>query len=490
MAIVSDYLAPEVEGLSEESSGDSSSFYGLLVRMIPEFESTEGGCRWRYRFAFPPAATRERHPVASWLSNELIDLQRVCLEVVAKSVSPGCSGCAAAVSAAISPDERVVLDRLHAQADWVVTLDRFFGPEFFDDPVDTNIGSVARKYLLDYAPEFLEGLGHRMLVTTAHRGEIEEILGRAMGELGFGLVEESTGEVLDYLKTISGRLALRVVGNDSHAREAVSLGVVAAYLKSRGELDDAILVPVDAHPELFGPTRPSADDEANTRCDLVRVRLQRGRLLATFIEVKSRSAGVGTSLLDRIADQVTSTENVFRELFFRADPPRIDHVLQRSRLFTLLHFYLRRAWRHRLIRSEEQYRKLDEGLAKLESGIPAFSAERWGFVVNLDAAPEPPVQHRGVTIKLITESEVMGSGLSISALRPSAGLPALRGRSRRPQSPGRGQRKRAATKRHPLPEASRRSPRRASARRRRTNLQQAVPARRPRLSRRPRSRAP
>ena len=90
------------------------------------------------------------------------------------------------------------------------------------------------------------------MVTTAQRGEVVSVLSKAMHELGFGLVEESVGDVLEHLKTVSGRLALRVIGDDSHAREAVSLGVVAAYLRARGDLSDAILIPVDSHPELFG----------------------------------------------------------------------------------------------------------------------------------------------------------------------------------------------------------------------------------------------
>jgi len=45
-------------------------------------------------------------------------------------------------------------------------LDRFIGIDLFDDPGDQSLATAARKYLLDYAPEFIEGLGHRLIVTT------------------------------------------------------------------------------------------------------------------------------------------------------------------------------------------------------------------------------------------------------------------------------------------------------------------------------------
>src|SRR5439155_23117077 len=124
------------------------------------------------------------------------------------------------------------LDRLHHISDWVITLDRYLGVEYFDDPSAPDLARVSRTYLLDYAPESLEAIGHRMRVTTSQRDEVEAILTRAMVDLGFEMVEESVGEVLAHLKTISGRLALRVVGDEARAREAVSLGVVAAYLRS------------------------------------------------------------------------------------------------------------------------------------------------------------------------------------------------------------------------------------------------------------------
>src|SRR5207244_7979451 len=133
------------------------------------------------------------------------------------------------------------------------------------------------------------------------------------------------------------------------------------------------------------------NDSTRGRCDLIRVRFARPRLVATFIEVKSRAAaGESEELLNRIVDQIEVTEEVFRKLFFNANQPRLDHVLQRSRLGTILRFYLHRAHRHRLIASEEKLQELESAIGRLESGVPDLRTERLGFVVNLPGKEQRP----------------------------------------------------------------------------------------------------
>lgn len=415
LSLAIDQLVPTIQPVEQSEHEDSSSFYGLLVRLLPHFTSSDSGSVWQHSLSFPPQAPRERHPQFGPYTNDLVDSHRDYLKCITPLLDSSPDNYLPAVVAELSPEDRVSIDEIHHLSDWVITLDRFFGVEFYDDPGDPNLSRVARKYLLDYAPEFLEGLGHRMLVTTSHREEVEEILARAMHELGFGMVEESVGEVLEQLKTISGRLALRVLGDDARAREAVSLGVVAAYLRARGELDDSILIPVDSHPELFAPrARRKRTGTPRLRCDLIRVKFLRTRLVATFIEVKSRAAsGQSEELLNRIVDQIEATEEVFRDLFFRKDPVRLDHVLQRSRLVTILRFYLRRAQRYGLIKTQESFRAMQEATGRLESGISDLRTERWGFVVNLTGKPQKPARLRETEIRFLTARDLSEAGLSM-----------------------------------------------------------------------------
>jgi hypothetical protein len=416
ISLMLDSLQPEMALTEEDLRESSSSFYGLLFRLIPDFMWDGATARWEHKAGFPDGTLRERHPVTATYTDALVEGMRTYLQAVGRRRAPD-TDLLPAVRSTLSPELRGSIDRLHHDSDWVVALDRFLGVDYFDDASNPDLERVARRYLLDYAPEFLEGLGHRMFVTTSQRDEVETLLSRAMTDLGFGLIEESVGMVLAHLKTISGRIALRTVGDDSRAREAVSLGVVAAYLNAQSELVDSILVPVDAHPELFGvAARPAHLGTPRSRCDLIQVFPSQRRFRVRFIETKSRSAtGPSDELVNRIVDQVVATEEVFRDLFFRVDPPRLDHVLQRSRLATILRFYLRRANRHGLISGPDAFATLEDAIGRLESGLPEMQVERRGYIVNLAARPEPPVRLRDTEVRMLTKSDVLQAGF-VSAM--------------------------------------------------------------------------
>ena len=125
------------------------------------------------------------------------------------------------------------------------------------------------RYLLDYAPDFLEGLGKKLTVTTVHDGEVRRILGEAMRKLGIAQDSESVSRVLSRLMGVSGRLALRLLRDTTLAVEAVSLAAVMAHLERRDQFDGRIVVPVDAHPEIFGvpcPQRRLGQSGGATSC--------------------------------------------------------------------------------------------------------------------------------------------------------------------------------------------------------------------------------
>jgi hypothetical protein len=411
LSLVVDLVRPRIGEVQPDLGTPSPSFYGLLMRLLPQFASNEAGARWTFAVRLPEGAEIESHPAQAQFSRLLLDAHRGYLQALARRLRFAQPVNVPAVIMDVSVEERCRLDRVHHNSDWVVTLDRFLGVEFYDNPRDPHLHGVARKYLLDYAPEYLEGLGHRMLVTTAHREEVGEVLGRAMEELGLRAVEESVSEVLQCLKTISGRLALRALGDDGRAREAVGLGAVGAYLKDQHELDDAILVPIDAHPELFDPPGlEGAHAKRAQRCDLLRIRFLPRRLEATFIEVKSRTAG-GTmdELCQRIADQIAGTEKLFRDLFFRRE--RLDHVLQRSRLAGVLRFYLQRAWRYGLISSEEKRAELEQAVTMLERRPLDLRVLRWGFVVNLFGLPQRSRTIRDTEFRFLTAQDFAAIGL-------------------------------------------------------------------------------
>jgi hypothetical protein len=250
------------------------------------------------------------------------------------------------------------------------------------------------------------------VVTTAWREEVEDILALAMKELGFSAVEESVSEALQALKSVSGRLALRMIHDNTRAREAAGLGAVVAWLKSTGELRNSVLLPVDAHPEIFSVAQMrgrraegGGDSGTLSRCDLVQIRLRSNRMDVCFIEVKARSGVTGQGdLADRMSDQMEATERRFRELFFNpAD--RIDHVLQRSKLAAILRFYTRRAARYGFFADPNDTQETLRLVGKLESGVSQMKATYRGFIVDLGGSPQKVFTHRGASFRVLTAKD-------------------------------------------------------------------------------------
>lgn len=419
LALLFDESQPQLQFEPPLPEQDSASSYGLLTRLCTAFESSESFARYVHQVLFPPASSRERHPVNPAYTTELVETHRSCLAAVSAVESPGSAeGTQLSLVVTLDYESRNRLDLVHHSSDWVFLIDRFLGVDLFDDPSDPYLASVARKYLLDYAPEFIEGLGHRLMITTAWREEVEDLLRTAMEDLGFAAVEESVGEALQHLKSVSGRLALRMIHDSSRAREAAALATAVAWMKAVGELSDSILIPVDPHPEVFSSASKTSEG-AFSRCDLVQVQVSPKRLDVAFIEVKSRR-GIRhlAELADRMCDQLEATEDRFRQLFFSPDL-RLDHVLQRSRLAGLLRFYALRAWRHGFFREKEKFLEVLRLLAKLEGGIPNIRVTHRGYVVDLPGRPQPPLRHRRADIRVLTaadfEERTVFQGSAISA---------------------------------------------------------------------------
>lgn len=87
--------------------------------------------------------------------------------------------------------------------------------------------------------------------------------------------------------------------DNSRAREAASLGVVVAWLKAAGGLENGMPLPTDAHPDVFpaAQSRGHASDEASRsgtmpRCDPVQARVRLNRSGVCFGEDAEMSATV------------------------------------------------------------------------------------------------------------------------------------------------------------------------------------------------------
>lgn len=408
VALVSDVSSPRIQLGEEESEGSASSLslYGLVARFLGSFSSDGEAIDWQYRIAAPPQTRLEQHPVAPRYGETLIDLQRALLRAQAQLQAPSRDApMVPALQVSLSPDWARRLERLHEAADWVITLDRFFGIDYYDSPNESNLESVARKYLIDYAPEFVDGLGHRMIVTTASRDEVALILRRSMEDLGLAAIERSVGQLLHNLKTVSGRLALQVMGAEGLSSEAVSLGSVLIWLRAKRRLQQAVLVPIDPHAQLFGLPGGSASPNGQGRCDLALISMRRGAMEVSFIDVKWRRGPLGPidDLVEEMHGQMQSTSEAWEERFF--NPERVDLSVQRAYLATVLRFYCSRARRYGLLDAESAA-AFQSYVAQFERTGATFRPRYEGFIISVEDSGRPPIVENEFTVTILTAKDL------------------------------------------------------------------------------------
>jgi hypothetical protein len=284
---------------------------------------------------------------------------------------------------------QALLRQVHEVSDRVITLDRHLGVDFFDAPA----AGKETGYLLDFAPEFLQEERQRIVLTTRNTQEIEGVLSPMLKSYGINLRPGDELMVLEGLRSLSGRLAIRLEGSTTRAQEVVGLLFARWLLEEVGALENRIVLPLDAHRSWFqgpGPQR---------RADLLLVGFPgSGVVRMDVIEVKLREElppGAREPLYRSMREQTDVTTERLRALF---DPalyalPRADQALRAKELAGVLSFYIRRAVRYGLL-------------------MPPAGQAALAFAERLDDGYKLDVQRMGVVF------ERLGSGLHIDEDEP------------------------------------------------------------------------
>jgi hypothetical protein len=390
LALVQDISHVEAT-ISPVSDQRSPSLSGLLVSTRTQPTFSDSGLSW----TTTPAIKG---------TSELATLHRCFLEATSKSLSG--SGIPSVVTN-LDSDAVTYLRAIHSRSDWVITSDRYLDIDMYDDSEKSGLG---RSYTLDYTPDFIEGFGNRLAVTTIHREELTNVLSIALEELGLAALG-SQSLALDMLNLVSGRLALRLLSNSTRAREAVSLAALMSHLKIRGRLDGQIVIPIDSHPEIFGQAQRN-EDEGNRRCDLLLVKVTNKSFRIECVEVKSRQyAALPSQLAESIVEQLRDTESILQSRFFASDPARIDQKLQRATFCSLLHYYADRAALNGLI-DDAEIQTLHRNIERLEESDLTPEINLSGYVIAIQDAGGFPERYSGVPLTVLTANEIGVAGFT------------------------------------------------------------------------------
>jgi len=366
------FPAEEIRAVDVQESDDSSFVHGLVQPFEVDYLEDEQSITWLRR---PLHGMAQPIEGAEALTDLIGGISRaVSVAVAAVARSQYLPHARPVVALSLSADERAMLHQVHEVSDWVLTIDRNLGIEFFDH----RRHSTRPDYLIDHSPDMANAMSHRLAITSRSVAELESLLVPILGEYGLPNSGRHALVLLDQLRSLSGRLALKLLSSSSQRAEAMGLALSRLFLEHQGVFQNQVVVPLDAHLELYKALRQNAeemgDEVSFRRTDLALFDLDPMSRVVTcrLVEVKCYSqvgdVAAYEQLKASIAEQIAQTEHV---LAYHFDPKlvevdRPDRPIKNRDLAALLGFYLDRSERYGVVlpeAAEEAHfflRRLDE----------------------------------------------------------------------------------------------------------------------------------
>ncbi|MDA1276763.1 MAG: hypothetical protein O2960_22325 [Verrucomicrobia bacterium] len=310
----------------------------------------------------------EKHPSDRAHTDRLIRLQQIIGRCVARSMGTDISS--PRLRTEITAEKADGLRELHGLCDWVMTVDRNSGIDYFDSPRDNK--DVYDAYVIDCVPE-REDMGSLQLITsTSNFEEVRKLLDAALDQMGLSRSRRNGEFLLERLKALSGRLAMRLT-NQKPTSELIALALSQANCRLAPEqdncwtsLDAGFLIPVDDILDLIPPLNrgetdgdePLSDSPiGKVRPDLIHVSVVPRRGLSfRFVEVKHRRhlrAARSIDVLEHIQNQTRSLRKRWNDWYWKESNPASLRAVRRAKLARVLRFYADKAHRHYL--AEDRY---------------------------------------------------------------------------------------------------------------------------------------
>ncbi|OGP93187.1 MAG: hypothetical protein A2156_08530 [Deltaproteobacteria bacterium RBG_16_48_10] len=334
---------------------EASPVHGLLQDFSVAYSDSGDEIGWHRQ----PRHGRARSIEGAEELSDLLSRLPTLMSNAAAVVATGLAGLQRlpVVRLVLSQRDRALIHQVHETSDWVFTIDRNMGIEFFD-----HDGSGDRpEYLIDHSPQLGPSAGRRMIITSRSLTEVEALLDRILTDYQLGVDNDRAGAVLGQLRSLSGRLALKLISSPTNRAEALGLALARMYLNYQGVLRNQIIVPLDAHLDLYRSLRKNVDDLTNEvslrRTDLALFDLNAANrsITCNLVEVKCyrEVGGIGAfnQLVEGIADQLHQSEKILQYHFDPNQLPndRPDRLVKVQEFVTLLEFYLDRALRFNII---------------------------------------------------------------------------------------------------------------------------------------------
>jgi DNA polymerase III delta prime subunit len=354
LAVAFDTFESRVVPESKAHTTRSRPFYAFgLLSFFERRYSSSPAPLWRSKIL--PSSAGEKHPSDRMHTERLERLQQAIQKALARSLSSGDS--LPTLRTEIGPEKANSLRELHRLCDWVITVDRNAGIEYFDSPQDNK--EIYDAYVIDCVPE-REDLGCLQLITsTSNLEEVRNLLDGALDQMGLSRSRRNAEFLMEHLKALSGRLAIRLTGQKAPTSELIALALCHANCWNGSEgsdcwvsLESGFFIPVDDVRDLLPPlaAQEGNDDEKASRPDLIYVSTApRKGLVFRFIEVKYRRhlrAARNPDVLEAILEQVETLRSRWHEWYLDQGLCSSFRAIRRAKLARVLRFYADKAHRH------------------------------------------------------------------------------------------------------------------------------------------------
>jgi hypothetical protein len=350
ISVLLDAFPAEELSIAEKPMG-ITPLHGLIQDFDTEFIDDDSGTFWNKR----PVVGRSLNVDSQAHCFDLLsNLSRhLCFATSAVATSGSSFKAVPVVTLGLDVAQRELIYEVHQISDWVFTIDRNMGIEFFDHGGRKN----RPDYLIDYVPGASSQSTHNLIISSRSNDELYAMLKPVLLEHGLSADGEQSVQILANLRSLSGQLALKLISASTQQSEALGLALARLYLEYQGALTNQVIVPMDAHTDLYR-TSGEADDVNDAislqRTDLALFDLDlvSRTITCNLIEVKCYSQ-VGdfaafNQLKERISSQINQSERILQRHFDPAlkKPDRPDRLLKSRELAQILRFYLERSMRY------------------------------------------------------------------------------------------------------------------------------------------------
>lgn len=350
ISVLLDVFPAEELSIAEKPMG-VTPLHGLIQDFNTEFIDDDSGTYWNKR----PVVGRSLNSHSQAGCFDLLSSlsRHICFATAAVAASGASFKSVPVVTLGLDVAQRELIYEVHQISDWVFTIDRNMGIEFFDHGGRKN----RPDYLIDYVPGASSQATHNLIISSRSSDELEAMLKPVLLGHGLSADGEQSVQLLANLRSLSGQLALKLISAPTQQAEALGLALARLYLEYQGALSNQVIVPLDAHTDLYR-SNGEADDVNDaislqrTDLGLFDLDLSTRTIICNLVEVKCYSQ-VGdfaayNQLKERVSAQINQSERILQRHFDPAlkKPDRPDRLLKSRELAQILRFYLERSLRY------------------------------------------------------------------------------------------------------------------------------------------------